>query len=60
MSGLLNGIAATLFGWLPGRAPRDNQEQFARREAELQRRLFRLEREVDVVQRVETSEDSDR
>lgn len=52
---------ASLFGWLPSaRPPDDDAEGFQRREAELQQRLSRLESEVDVIQRVESSEDSGR
>lgn len=56
MRGLLSSIAS-LFGWLPTRSSPDGQEHFAQREADLQRRLERLSREVDVIQRVETSEE---
>jgi hypothetical protein len=47
----------SILGRKAGPPPADSQA-FARRASELQQRLDRLEREVEVVQRVETREES--
>lgn len=49
----LSGVVS----WLPVHPPPDDQETFARREADLQRRLDRLTNEVNVIQRVDSSEE---
>lgn len=51
---------SAIAGWFEIRPPRRGDESFARRERELQERLNRLEREVEVIQRAEADEDGRR
>lgn len=46
----------TIFGWRDARSDPDDRQAFARKEAELQERLSRLEQEVEVIQRAESEE----
>lgn len=52
----MRAVLSFLFGWVIGKEP--TGKDFTRREADLQYRLSRLEREAEVIQRVKTREDS--
>jgi hypothetical protein len=57
MQSFTSWLWSLFVGVLPNERSEDDRRQFSEREAELRRRLANLEREADVMQRVETREE---